>query len=348
LLTPFESLDDILVWIEDGKIASIEHVSVRHECACGYPHRPDVPAQAIDGADDIIAPGFVDIHVHGAGGFDVMSATYETLDAMSTHLLRSGVTSFVPTTTTAPWEQIICAVEAVAQAKTKGATGAQVLGAHLEGPYVNPTQAGVIAAEHAREPSVDEFREKLGALSAVVGIVTLAPELPNARDLIRYLAARNITVSIGHSDATYEQAIDAIDAGASQAGHLFNANRPLNYRAPGVAGAVLADDRVRAEIVWDNVHLHPGAARLVVNAKRSERVALVSDSSVSLDAAVRNAAGFFPLNQAVMMATYVPAYAVGAQHEKGSIAVGKDADLVALDRELRLKWVLLRGQLVNG
>jgi len=308
-----------------------------------------------------------------------MDATYEALDAMSRHLARSGVTAFVPTTLTAPWEHVLSAVETVRRAIEIGTSGAQILGVHLEGPYINPSRKGAQPEEFIREPSMEEFRHKLGQLSSLVRIVALAPELPGARDLIRYLAARNITVSIGHSDATFEQAADAIDAGATQATHVFNAMRPFLHRDPGIIGAVLADDRVRAELIWDDLHLHPGTARTVVNAKRPERVILISDamraaglpdgdyalgshsvhvndgvarlsdgtiagSTITLDAAVRNAAKHLPLNQAITMATYVPARAIGVEREKGSIAVGKDADLVILSKELEVRHVLTQGR----
>lgn len=379
LITPFETLEDMVVSLEGGKVSSIEHVSERLNCPCGYPHLANVPEGVFDAGESTITPGFIDVHIHGGAGFDVMDATYESLDGISRHLAAAGVTSFLPTTVTASWEDTIAVVSATAEAMEIGTSGAQILGVHLEGPYLNPDKKGAQYPDFLREPSVQEFREKLGTLSSIVRIVTVAPELPGATDLIRYLAVRNINVSMGHSEATFEQASDAIDAGACHATHLFNAMRPLQHRDPGIAGAVLADNRVRAELVWDNLHVHPGTARIVVNAKGPENVMLVSDampaaglqdgdyhlgahkvfvrngearladgtiasSIITLDAAVRNAAGFFPLNEAVMMATYVPAYGVGAEREKGSIAVGKDADLAILSSELEVKQVILRGR----
>jgi N-acetylglucosamine-6-phosphate deacetylase len=378
LITPFEMLEDMLVSIDGGKISGIRHVSERYNCQCGYSHISDVPAEAFDAGESIVTPGFIDVHIHGGAGFDVMDATQESLEGISRHLAGSGVTSFLPTTVTAPWDDMVSVVSAVADAMEGGTSGAQVLGVHLEGPYLNPERKGAQYPDYLREPSIEEFREKLGSLSSVVRIVTLAPELPGATDLIRYLAVRNINVSMGHSEATFEEAADAIDAGANHATHLFNAMRPLQHRDPGITGAVLADDRVRAELVWDNLHVHPGTARVVVNAKGPENVMLVSDampaaglpdgdyhlgahkvfvrngearlldgtiasSIITLDVAVRNAARFFPLQDAVMMATYVPAYGAGAEKYKGSIAVGKDADLAILSAQLEVTEVVLRG-----
>lgn len=382
LITPFETLEDMLVTVEDGKISNIAHVSERPNCPCGYPHRQDVPGAALDASEDVVTPGLIDVHIHGGAGFDVLDGTYESLDGMSRYLAGAGVTSFLPTTVTAPWNETISAVESAAKAMEAGTSGAQVLGVHLEGPYLNPARKGAQYPDFLRGPSVQEFREKLGALSSIVRIVTIAPELPGAIDLIRYLSARNINISMGHSEATYEEAIAAIDAGAVHATHLFNAMRPLQHRDPGIIGAVLADKRVRAELVWDDLHVHPGTARLIVNAKGPENVMLVSDampaaglsdgeyslgahkvfvrngearleegtiasSIITLDTAVRNAAKLVPLNQAVMMATYVPAYAAGAEKEKGLIAVGKDADMVDFSKDLAVKAVVLRGTLVE-
>ncbi|MCS7209649.1 MAG: N-acetylglucosamine-6-phosphate deacetylase, partial [Fimbriimonadales bacterium] len=235
---------------------------------------PDVDARTL-----IALPGMIDIHIHGGFGRDLMEGTPDAIEFLARRLARHGVTAFVVTTITAPWHAIRQCLEAVRTVRERGTSGARLLGCHLEGPFINPRRAGAQPPEYIRPPSVRELRNELGELLDEVRLVTLAPEQEGGLELTEYLATRGILVSIGHSDASYEQTLQAIERGARHATHTFNAMRPFQHRDPGLAGAVLLHDELNAEIIWDNVHTHPAAAALLVKAKGKERVLCVSDGT---------------------------------------------------------------------
>jgi len=365
LITPLQTFENTELEVRGGRIASIRPPSGR---------RPD-----IDASDRIVAPGYIDIHVHGGDGLDTMDGTYDAIAGMAKHLARHGVTSFLAATLTAPWDEIRAALSAVREAMSRGTGGAECLGAHLEGPFINPGKPGAQALEHIRQPSVAEMEPELGDLIDVIRVVTLAPEMPSAVELIRYLVGRGITVSLGHTDAVFAEAISAFEAGARNVTHIFNAMRPLHHREPGVIGAALWDDRVRAEMIWDNVHLHPAVAEVAARAKGPERVALVSDamraaglpdgtytlgaytvsvrggearlsdgtiagSTLTLDQAVRNAAARLSPADAIRMAAETPARAAGVAGRKGRLDPGCDADILILTPDLEVEQVLIAGQ----
>lgn len=332
--------------------------------------------------DDYILPGFVDLQVNGSHGIDVMRASAEDLDALARHLAREGTTSFLPTAVTAPMEQIERAHAAIADAREShaGNGAAAILGMHLEGPFISPLRLGAHPPLNL-EPR-GEALERVLAMRALK-IVTLAPELVGALDAIGKLVARGVVVSIGHSNATLEEARAGIDAGARMFTHLFNAMRPLGRRDPGVIAAALAPSPALAAVIPDGVHVHPevlaiayrsrgqhgmilttdkvalaatvpgatdtigrararvdrGAARLPDGTLAGSVISMLDGVRLLVDQVANIGAG---IGAVALMAATNPARLVGA-NDRGRIEVGARADLIVLDRQLRLKAVLIGG-----
>jgi len=279
VLTPLETIEDGVVLIEDHAIRA---VGPRREIA--------IPpaARTVALPDKILAPGFVDIHIHGAAGHDVMEATPEALAAVAAFVVRHGTTSFIPTTLSAPPDVLLPSLEGLSKTirswKNGPAPGsastallAEPLGIHLEGPFLSVDCRGVHPREYLQPPSLRLFDQMFAAAGGSVRILTLAPELDGASELQTAAIARGVRVSIGHSDASYEQAIRSIDAGSAHAVHVFNAMRPFAHREPGILGAILTDDRVFAEVIADGVHVAAPALRLLLRSKTPQRIALVTD-----------------------------------------------------------------------
>jgi N-acetylglucosamine-6-phosphate deacetylase len=256
-----------------------------------------------------------------------------------------------------------------------------VLGCHLEGPYINPVKKGAQPQQYILPPDVGDLQRHAGGDLHALKVVTLAPEMPGALALIRFLAANGIVASLGHTNATYAEVSAAIDAGARHVTHCYNAMRPLESREPGVVGAALARPELKAELIWDNVHVHPASCRALVNAKGAEGVILISDgipgtgmpdgyrfslgdlpvvinagtaqlpdgtlagSLLTLDRALCNAVPFSPAQRAQMTSRNA-ALALGLGAQKGLVAPGYDADLVALDGEGRVLRTFVQGRSV--
>ncbi|HKV26708.1 MAG TPA: N-acetylglucosamine-6-phosphate deacetylase [Candidatus Acidoferrales bacterium] len=376
-LTPHEEISDAVVAVEDGKIARIGRRD-EIELSAG--------AKEILARDMILIPGFVDIHIHGAGGHDVMSSTEEALSTVAKTVARHGTTSLVATTVTAPpdetrrcLEDIARYIASPANTDARATPTAEIVGIHLEGPFISSTCRGVHPPGAIAKPSIALLDRYLEAAGGNVRILTLAPEIPGALDLVEHGYARGIVVALGHTDATYEQAHNAIFRGARHAVHVFNAMRPFSHRETGVLGAVLTDDSVTAEIIADGVHVDDPAIRLLLAAKGPELVILVSDgtaatgmrdgsyrlgtfdvtvsggvcrnregklagSTLTLDRALQNMVRLgVPLLEAVRMATLNPARRIGLDKKKGVLAVGADADLILLTPELKVASIYTRG-----
>jgi len=279
IITPLELIEDGIVLIEDRAIRA---VGPRREMA--------VPpgARTVELGDKILAPGFVDVHIHGSAGHDVMEATPEALEAVAGFVLQHGTTSFVPTTLSAPLEVLLRSLEglrATIRAWKKPAPSstaskallAEPLGIHLEGPFLSVECRGVHPRESLQPPSRALFEQMLAAAGDAVRILTLAPELEGASELQASAMQAGVRVAIGHSNASYEQAMRAIDSGAAHAVHVFNAMRPFTHRDPGILGAILTDDRILAEVIADGVHVSAPALRVLLRSKGVQRVALVTD-----------------------------------------------------------------------
>ncbi len=264
----------------DGRFQA--HVSVRTDghivLETGASLSAGPGEETLDLQEDYLLPGFVDVHIHAFKGMDTMAGE-EAVRHMSRELKKEGVAAFLPTTMSASLADTKAALRGIgAVMKRPEKEGAQVLGAHMEAPFLNAARCGAQVAGYFLPPSMEAFLDMTGEFLHLVRIVTLAPELDGAEDWIRRIAAKGIVASIGHSDATCETAHAAADWGATHVTHLFNAQPPLNHRAPGVPGAALTDGRLYTEIIADGIHLHPDILRLVMKAKGREKTVLITDA----------------------------------------------------------------------
>jgi N-acetylglucosamine-6-phosphate deacetylase len=374
--TPFEEIPDAVVVVQGSRISAV-----------GPRGQVDLPrgAREMNAGGKTVVPGFVDVHIHGAGGHDVMEGTREALEIVSATVAAHGTTSFVATTVTASEKETCLSVAGIAsfilntsQYATRELC-AEVLGIHFEGPFISPARRGVHPVEWIVPPSLEMFAQFLKEARGTAQILTLAPELPGALELIAAARQAGLVVSLGHTDATYEQAQAAIEAGATHAAHVFNAMRPFSHRGTGVIGAVLTSPKVSAELIADGVHVDEAAMRMLVELKTTERAILVSDgisatgmpdgkyqlgmfevkvsggvarnaegklagSTLTLDRALRNMVALgVPLASALRMLTANPARQIGLSARKGVLAPAADADLVFLDDKLEVAGVMTRG-----
>src|ERR1700678_3105069 len=377
IFTPQPEIRDGVVIIEGSRISA---VGARNEIA--------VPAEAtrIEARGITLVPGFVDVHVHGAGGHDVMEAEAAALDKITATVARFGTTSIVATTVTAPIEATCHSLEGIAayiraheSTADNARFGADILGIHLEGPFINPERRGVHPTASILAPSVESFEKFRAAAGNLIKLITIAPEMPGALKLIAAAVADGVVVGLGHTDADYAQARAAIQAGARHAVHVYNAMRPFTHRDPGVISAVLTDADVTAEIIADGVHVAGPAIQVLLGTKGFDTVLLVSDGTAATgmrdgtfklggfevqvrDGVVRNSEGKLagstltidrairylvelgvPMVDAIRMATILPARRLGLAGKKGIIAVGADADLVVLTPDLHVAGVMTRG-----
>jgi N-acetylglucosamine-6-phosphate deacetylase len=354
--------------------------------------------EIVDGGGRYCAPGLIDIHVHGGGGFELMTDDVEQVRGYARWVATRGVTSFLVSTCGRDHGEIVRRLRAVAPTVAphpltpsppggeggSGGGAARVLGFHLEGPYINPVRKGAFPSPWLRAPSAGEYRELFEASGRTVRQVTLAPELPGADELIRAVVASGATAAIGHTDATYDEAMRAVGLGASHATHCFNAMRPFGHRDPGVLGAVMTSDAQTAELIGDGAHVDYAAARVLIRAKGCERVVLITDGMpmagtpdgggewegqairveggkavrvsdgtiiggvITLDQTVRNAVAHMgvALHDAVAMASTNAARALGLDGDYGVLAAGRAADFVLLDDALAVTETWVAGERV--
>lgn len=374
--TPFEEIDDAVIVIQGSKIVAV-----------GPRDKVDLPrgVREIIAGQQTVTPGFVDIHIHGAGGRDVMEGSPEALEIVCATVAARGTTSFVATTVTASETETRESVAGIAnfilqtsESPTRELT-AEILGIHFEGPFISPARRGVHPAKCIARPSPEMLGGFLEEARGTGRILTLAPEVPGALELIGVARRAGLVVSMGHTDATYEQALAGIEAGATHAAHVYNAMRPFSHRDTGVLGAVLTSPKVSAELIADGVHVDEAAVRMLLGLKTPERVILVSDgisatgmpdgkyqlglfdvkvsggvarnaegklagSTLTLDRALRNMVALgLPLSSALRMLTANPARQIGLGARKGVLAPGADADLVFLNDKLEVSGVMTRG-----
>lgn len=356
--------------IQDGKIAAITKENL-----------PVDDCLLIDGEGLYLSPGFIDIHDHGNSGCDAMDATIDALETISRFHMKNGVTGFLATTMTASYDAIIRAIEnAVEYSAMVDTLGSQMLGLYLEGPYFSIKKKGAQSEKYITDIHLDELKSYVDCGKGLVKIVALAPELEKSQKAITFLVDNGITVSAGHSYATYEQMMNGIENGISEATHMFNGMRSFDHREPGIVGACLLDDRVTCEMICDGIHLHPAAMQIIIKMKGDEKVALISDSirangipdgvydyqgskvtvknnevrlpdgtlagsTLSLNHAVRNLVKMtgIDLPTAVRMASLNPARQIGLSETKGSIEIGKDADIIIFDEDINIKRTFIKG-----
>lgn len=330
-----------------------------------------------------LLPGFIDVHIHGCAGRDVMEGTQEALEAISRFLAGHGTTGYLATTVTASPFATLQAVESLGKLIPQETSGARILGLHLEGPFISEKKKGVHPAEFIRNPSIPTLDEFIKWSNNQIKLVTMAPEAPGGLEFIRHARSMGIFVSMGHSNATFDEAKESVQAGVTNATHAFNAMREFNHRDPGILGIVLADESVWAELIADGVHVDPMVVEILLRCKGPRKILLVTDSisacgqpdgeyqvgplrvtvtegvcrnlegrlagsTLTQDRALRNMMRWtkVSLAEAAFMTSRNPAESLGITSQKGSIEPGLDADLVLLDDDLNVQMTFCEGRLV--
>ena len=277
LFTPLERIEQPLLLVEDGSVVEVTS-RVRRETPTG--------SRVLDFSDGILAPGYIDIHIHGGAGRDVMDASPEALPEVERQLASHGVSSYFPTTVTAPLDATLSALARLADAieapeSESSGLRARPLGIHLEGPFISPCRRGVHPPADLLTPSLGAFERFWDAARGHIRVMTIAPELPGAIEVIKEAAKRGVSVSLGHSDASLDAARAGMAAGGRHATHTFNAMRPLGHRDPGILGEVLTDPRLSADIIADGVHVDPLIVELFLKAKGPEAAVLITDATAA-------------------------------------------------------------------
>lgn len=374
IITPYEVLPGCGVIIDKGKITNI---------APEQDIETEAVSEVIDGKGQFLSPGFMDIHNHGNSGYDFMDATEEAIDNMGRYHLKNGVTSYLGTVLTQSYENILNAAKNIAEYKNKS-NSSKLLGIHLEGPFFSVGKKGAQPEEYIKDPDMSFINKLMDISNGKLKMVSVAPEKEGALKLIDYLKANNITVAMAHSNATYEEARNGIAHGVTVATHLYNGMRNFSHREPGIVGAALTDDRVFCEMICDRIHLHDAAMKIALKMKGIDKVIAVSDamraaglsngiyelggqkvtvkegaarlddgslagSTLNLRTAVYNMVKYLnvPIYEAVRTASLSPAEAIGVDKTKGSIEIGKDADLILFDDEFNISSVIAGGILVG-
>src|SRR5205809_1273594 len=374
ILTPDESIDTrTVVFDDEGRIT---YAGPATEVPPG--------AEITEASGLTLAPGFIDLHVHGGGGFSVATKDSSEIESYARWVISRGVTGFLATIFASDFDEALAFVGAagyVSDWQPEG--GAAILGINLEGPFVNPKRRGALPTAWVRAPSPAELAALSNASDGSIKLMTLAPELPGAEELQQSAQEDWITVAVGHTDATYEEARRAFGAGASHVTHAYNGMRPFHHRDPGPVLAAIDSPNVTLELIADGVHLHPATVRSIRRAVGTDRITLVSDAvapagldsgvfqlgtekarltagrvllpdgtiaggASTMGGIVRNVVewGAASLAEAVRMASTVPARVLGLSDRKGRLAPGFDADLVALDNNLNVAMTWAGGRLV--
>ncbi|HEY3928211.1 MAG TPA: N-acetylglucosamine-6-phosphate deacetylase [Candidatus Koribacter sp.] len=377
VLTPLDRIHHGIVVFEDGIISEV----TSRDCL-------EIPkaCRHLDLGDAVLAPGFIDLHIHGGAGHDVMEGDDAALEAVESLIAKHGVTSYCPTTVTAAMDATLDSlgklghfIERMASHGPANNGRARPLGVHLEGPFLSDSRRGVHPPAHLQAPSIELFHSMWQAAVGRVSVLTIAPELPGALELIHEASKRGVVVSLGHSNADLCEAQRGISAGARHATHTFNAMRPLEHRDAGLLGAILTHKCLTADIIVDGIHIDPTVVDLFLRAKGVDGAVLITDATsatgmpdgtyhlgnfevevhngqctshgklagsvLTLDRAVRNVMDFagWTLQNSVRLATYNPARVLGVQNRKGIIRSGADADLVVLSPTGEVRSTIIGG-----
>jgi N-acetylglucosamine-6-phosphate deacetylase len=358
------------ILIENGTITQIGRIN------------PPVGCNTLDAQGRIAAPGFIDVHIQGAGGADVLDATPEALKAISQACARFGATSFLATTVFKP-EQKNQHLNMAAEHVDRELGGANLLGIHLEGPFISMQKKGMIQPDSICPPSMQVLDEILDITNGQLTMMTIAPELPDCTQIIKRLINSSVIASFGHSSATYEQTIEGFNTGISHVTHLFNAMPSLHHRAPGPLAAIFQTKHITAQLIPDGVHIHPAVLKLAYETLGPNRIIPITDGMQALGLGdgkfiyngieyeskngtarykdgtlIGTALGISqllerltsftgcPFETAIKAVTQKTAELLGIEDRKGSIAPGKDADLVLLDRNYFIHTTIVAGKIV--
>lgn len=370
LVLPNKILSNVHVGIEKGTIVKIDTdpISTYEEY------------QQIDCKGQRLIPGMIDVHIHGANGFDMMDGREESIQEVSRTCASTGCTSFLATSVSSTIEDLLAMIHSV-KCVVGHEVGAKIAGIHLEGPYLNPIRKGMQNEKYLRHPDIEEMKMIFKEADSLIQMVTIAPELPGGMELISFLKEQGVIISIAHSDATYEEAKKAFEAGASHVTHCFNGMRPIHHRDPGIVVAAFEEEHVSLQAIVDHIHLHPAIIRLMHRSKGPEGMVLITDalqamgmgdgdylfgghhvnvtdgvarlhdgalasSTVTMNEALRYTVETgISLTDAMQMASTTPARILDLQ-QKGAISVGMDADLVLLDDDFQVQWTMIEGHIV--
>lgn len=361
---------DIL--IENGIIKGIENLDL------GKLEEND---EIIDAKGKVVVPGFIDIHTHGANNIDVNHASVEDLHELSNYFASRGVTSYLPTLLTDEHETMCEIVKTISKAKKEQTTGSQILGVHMEGPFLNATYKGAMPEYLIQQSSIENLKEYEKASDNNIRYMTVSVENEGIEELIKYATSKGIVISLGHTGGDYDSCMTCIAAGANSATHLFNAMQAIHQHEPSIIGGALESD-IYTELICDGFHLHPGIVRLVVKTKGMDRIIGVTDSmmaaglkdgkyklgvndvivknrdaslangggragsTLTMDRAINNIMKFTgkPLEECAQLISKNPATLLGLEDQKGEIAIGKDADIVLLDEDYTVYRTMVKGQ----
>ncbi|MEK4979153.1 N-acetylglucosamine-6-phosphate deacetylase [Bacillus sp. FSL K6-6540] len=368
---PHQILPSATVWISNGKLKRIEPTQ-EIETIEGEDER-------IDGKGMWLIPGMIDVHIHGANGYDMMDGTEDSIQEVSRACAATGCTSFLATSVSSTMEDLLNMIRSV-KAVIGREQGARIAGIHLEGPYLNPKRKGMQNEKYLRHPNLEEMKLIFQEAGSLIKMVTIAPELPGGLELISFLKEQGVVIAVAHSDATYEEAKLAFTAGASHVTHCFNGMRPIHHRDPGLIVAAFEEPHVSLQAIVDQVHLHPAIVRLMHRLKGPEGMVLITDalqamglgdgnymfgghqvtvsegiarladgtlasSTVTMNEALRlTEANGISMENAVRMASTTPAHILGL-YSKGKIEVGYDADLVLMDERYQVQWTMIEGNM---
>jgi N-acetylglucosamine-6-phosphate deacetylase len=376
IFTGFTEIRKGFILIEADEIKSVYSLN-RYE---SYRHRDDyvhIDAQGLS-----LSPGFIDTHLHGLRGFGVDTGNVDDILGMAKVLPECGVTAFIPTIPTLKEGRTFNVISAIVEAKRRQTEGARILGIHLEGPFINPKKKGIHNESFIRDVDIDLFNRYFEASGGLVKSMTVAPELKGMRELVMEAQEKGVVLLAGHSNATYEQMLEGIEAGILHATHFFNAMRSMHHRDPGVVGAILIHPELSCELIADGHHVHPALVEFLVKEKSAGKIVLVTDalnptglefgiytvngdeihvkdgvfkrvdddtiagSALTMNIGIRNmiAYGTDPA-EAVNMATLNPARVYNLDDELGSLLPGKQADLVVCDEHLNVAASFVAGKL---
>lgn len=378
IYTPYEYIYPGYILIDKGLIREIGREP--------YPHRQgDVEELDLDGM--ICGPGFIDTHIHGILGYDTMDGSKRSFIEMSKSLIQYGVTSFIPSTVSASHEKLIEVSKALNESISdwNPSIGARILGLHIEGPYINPVKAGAHNKQYIRDPSIEEFNQYYEASGGFIREITLAPELKNAIELVKHAVSKGVIVQVGHTNATYEETVNAIISGASKATHIYNGMREIHHREPGVIVALLRSPRVFVEIIVDFIHVSPQMVDFTIEHTGVDRIVIVSDaisaaglpdgiydlgglkievkkgisrlvetgslagSTLTMDRAFRNLTSLgYGIDDVFKMTSTNPAKSINADtlEKIGLLRPNYKADIVILDQNLEVAMTIVEGNIL--